>query len=269
MSRSNRYSPELRERVVRIVFDRGEDNTTECATVTAISTLFGMSLEALGGWVRRAQVDQGARPGLTTEEQGRLNALELEVKDHVAKRTPSRRTRRRRQLRELSETPRRKVVEFNRGDRRAGRANGKSDTLVARPPSGFRPGKVDDPIAASEHSLRALARRGEFLNAEVRDHDVVIASLTTSLSPTLCDAFGIGPNTAAEILIVFGDNPDRVHSEARFAGIIGHDDSSSPRREWPPPGQRRDLSHGHSPHATPPADQGPRGETDERRTLQS
>ena len=81
MSRSNRYSPELRERVVRIVFDRGEDTTSEWATVTAISTLLGMSLEVLGGSVRRAQVDQGARPGLTTDERGRLKVLEREVKD--------------------------------------------------------------------------------------------------------------------------------------------------------------------------------------------
>ena len=95
------------------------------------------------------------------------------------------------------------------------------DKALIQKCSGFRPGKVDDPTSASEPSLRALAPRGEFLNAEVRDHDVVIVGLTTSLSPILCDAFGIGPDTAAEILNVFGDNPDRVHSEASFAKLCG------------------------------------------------
>lgn len=81
MSRSTRYSPELRERAVRMVLDRREDYKSEWATVTAISRLLGMSPETLRGWVRRAQVDQGTRPGLTTDERSRLKALEREVKD--------------------------------------------------------------------------------------------------------------------------------------------------------------------------------------------
>jgi transposase len=81
MSRSSRYSPELRERAVRMVIDRREDYKSEWATVTAISKLLGMSPETLRGWVRRTQVDQGTRPGLTTDERARLKALEREVKD--------------------------------------------------------------------------------------------------------------------------------------------------------------------------------------------
>lgn len=81
MSRSSRYSPELRERAVRMVIDRREDYKSEWATVTAISKLLGMSPETLRGWVRRIQVDQGTRPGLTTDERARLKALEHEVKD--------------------------------------------------------------------------------------------------------------------------------------------------------------------------------------------
>jgi transposase-like protein len=46
----SRYSPELRERAVRMVFDRREDYKSEWATVTAVSTLLGMSPEALKGW---------------------------------------------------------------------------------------------------------------------------------------------------------------------------------------------------------------------------
>jgi len=81
MSRSSRYSPELRERAVRMVIERREDYKSEWATVTAISKLLGMSPETLRGWVRRTQVDQGTRPGLTTDERARLKALEREVKD--------------------------------------------------------------------------------------------------------------------------------------------------------------------------------------------
>ena len=81
MSGSTRYSPELRERAVRMVFDRREDYKSEWATVTAISKLLGMSPETLRGWVRRAQVDQGNRAGLTTDERARLKALEREVRD--------------------------------------------------------------------------------------------------------------------------------------------------------------------------------------------
>src|SRR5664280_1663585 len=81
MSRSTRYSPELRERAVRMVLDRREDYKSEWAALTAISKLLGMSPETLRTWVRRIQVDQGARPGLTTDERAQLKALEREVKD--------------------------------------------------------------------------------------------------------------------------------------------------------------------------------------------
>ena len=81
MPRSSRYSPELRERAARIVLDRREDHKSEWATVTAIATLLAMSPETLRTWVRRCQVAQGTRPGLTTDERARLKQLEREVKD--------------------------------------------------------------------------------------------------------------------------------------------------------------------------------------------
>ena len=81
MSRSSRYSLELRERAVRRVLERREDYKSEWATVTAISKMLGMSPETLRTWVRRTQVDEGSRPGLTTDERARLKALEREVKD--------------------------------------------------------------------------------------------------------------------------------------------------------------------------------------------
>jgi len=81
MSRSTRYSPELRERAVRMVIDKRGDYSSEWAALTAISALFGMSPETLRTWLRRTQVDGGDRPGLTSDERARLKQLERENKD--------------------------------------------------------------------------------------------------------------------------------------------------------------------------------------------
>lgn len=69
MSGTKRYSPELRERAVRMVLERREEFSSEWAAVTAISKLLGMTAETLRTWVRRAEVDGGLRPGLTTDER--------------------------------------------------------------------------------------------------------------------------------------------------------------------------------------------------------
>jgi transposase len=85
----------------------------------------------------------------------------------------------------------------------------------------LRPGPMNSPTAAAKHTLRALARRWLALNEEIRDHDQHLGQLTRATSPTLCDGFGIGADTAAEMLIIFGDNPERVRSEAAFAKLCG------------------------------------------------
>ncbi len=85
----------------------------------------------------------------------------------------------------------------------------------------FRPGNIDTPTASAKHTLRALARRWLFLNEEIHDHDKVLRELTEHIAPTLLEGFGIGADTAAEMIIVFGDNPERVHSEAAFAKRCG------------------------------------------------
>ena len=56
---------------------------------------------------------------------------------------------------------------------------------------------------------------------EIALHDQHLARLTTATSPTLCEGFGVGAHTAAELLIIFGDNPDRIRSEAAFAKLCG------------------------------------------------
>jgi transposase len=92
--------------------------------------------------------------------------------------------------------------------------------LIARC-AALRPGRIVDPTAAAKHTLRNLARRWQALNREIAGHDRVLDELTTQAAPTLREGFGIGPDTAAELLIIFGDNPDRVRSEAAFAKLCG------------------------------------------------
>jgi transposase len=80
MPRSNRYSPEVRERSVRMVAEHRDEYPSEWAAFTSISAKLGMTPETLRVWVRRAQVD-GVRPGLTTDERKKLKDLEKEVKE--------------------------------------------------------------------------------------------------------------------------------------------------------------------------------------------
>lgn len=87
--------------------------------------------------------------------------------------------------------------------------------------AGLRPGQVDDVHAAAKHTLRSLARRWQQLDLEVKDHERLLTELTTALTPQLVDAFGVGPDTAAELLIVAGDNIDRVRSEPAWARLCG------------------------------------------------
>jgi transposase len=81
MSGSTRYSPEMRERAVRMVLDNRPDYPSEWAAFTAISKLFGMSPETLRTWVRKTQIDTGSRPGITSDERAQLKQLQREVKD--------------------------------------------------------------------------------------------------------------------------------------------------------------------------------------------
>ena len=77
MSKSNRYSPEVRERAVRLVFEHEK----EYAAV--VSDVFGLgcTAETLRSWVRRVETDQGQRAGMSTDDRERLKTLERENKE--------------------------------------------------------------------------------------------------------------------------------------------------------------------------------------------
>jgi transposase len=87
--------------------------------------------------------------------------------------------------------------------------------------AGLRPGAMTTPLAAAKHALRELARRWQQLQTEIREHERLLAELTAVVSPEMVGAFGIGPDTAAEMLIVAGDNRDRVRSEPAWAKLCG------------------------------------------------
>jgi|TARA_R110000868_G_C10850635_1_gene760793 transposase-like protein len=81
MSKSNRYSPEVRERAVRMLFEHKADYESEWAAMESIASKIGCTAETLRKWVRRAEVDAGQRVGLTTDERDRLKALEKENRE--------------------------------------------------------------------------------------------------------------------------------------------------------------------------------------------
>jgi len=85
----------------------------------------------------------------------------------------------------------------------------------------LRPGAISSPLAAAKHALRALARRWLALAEEIAGHDLVLDELTRRSAPSLREGFGIGADTAAEMLIVLGDNPERIRSEAAFSKLCG------------------------------------------------
>jgi transposase len=85
----------------------------------------------------------------------------------------------------------------------------------------LRPGAMTSPTASAKATLRALARRWLMLDAEIKSHDANLDALTTACAPTLKEAHGMSTGTAAEMLILVGDNPERIRSEAAFAKLCG------------------------------------------------
>ncbi len=75
------YSPEVRERAVRMVFEHRDEYTSQYEAIRSIAAKIGCSGETLRHWVRQAERDQGLRPGPTSTEQEKIKALEREVRE--------------------------------------------------------------------------------------------------------------------------------------------------------------------------------------------
>ena len=78
---SKRYSPEVRERAVRLVFEHQDEHASQWAAIVSISSKFGMVPQTLCSWVRQAERDTGRRAGLTSDERQRLKELERENRE--------------------------------------------------------------------------------------------------------------------------------------------------------------------------------------------
>lgn len=76
-----RHPAELRERAVRIVFEHQHEYPPQWKAIESIAAKLDIHHETLRLWVRRAEVDEGRRPGLTTDERARMKELERENKE--------------------------------------------------------------------------------------------------------------------------------------------------------------------------------------------
>ena len=76
-----KYSPEVRERAVRMVLDHAGDYPSQWAAITSIAAKIGCSTQTLSNWVKQAERNVGKRAGLTTDERERLKALERENRE--------------------------------------------------------------------------------------------------------------------------------------------------------------------------------------------
>jgi len=85
----------------------------------------------------------------------------------------------------------------------------------------LRTGSISTPLAATKHALRLLSRRALALRIEAKALSAQLSALTAAACPALLEITGIGPDTAAALLITAGDNPDRLRSEAAFAALCG------------------------------------------------
>src|SRR5699024_1641306 len=78
MSKNNKFSPEVRERAVRLVQKQRDEYRSLWAAIETIAPKIGCTPTTLLAWIKRSAVDRGIRSGVTTEERERLKAREKE-----------------------------------------------------------------------------------------------------------------------------------------------------------------------------------------------
>jgi transposase len=107
-------------------------------------------------------------------------------------------------------------------DQLRSRLKGMTVTALVAEGAWLRPTKSTDPVtAATKASLSSLAHRVQALDAEVAELDHKIETLLVVAAPELLALFGVGPDTAAALLVAAGDNPERMRTEAAGAHFCG------------------------------------------------
>ena len=80
-TKPKRYSPEVRERAVRMVFEHRAEHESQWAAIESIAAKIGCTAETLRGWVGQHERDTGQREGLTSADKERIKVLEREVRE--------------------------------------------------------------------------------------------------------------------------------------------------------------------------------------------
>jgi len=81
MKNQIRYSPEVKERAVRMVFEHEKEYSSQWAAISSIAPKIGCTPETLRTWIRQAERNQGIRPGMTSAERDRMKELERENRE--------------------------------------------------------------------------------------------------------------------------------------------------------------------------------------------
>ncbi|MFE3000843.1 IS110 family transposase [Nocardia sp. NPDC059246] len=117
---------------------------------------------------------------------------------------------------------------------------GLSNPKLIRHCAALQVATVTDTTNAAAYTLRLLARRIDQLTQEITDLEAQLTAVLATYHPILLDTYGVGPDTAAALLIAAGDNPERLHSEASFAALCG----ASPVEASSGKSQRHRLNRG-------------------------
>jgi transposase-like protein len=78
---TNKFSPEVRERAVRLVLDHEQEHSSRWAAIASIAGKIGCAPQTLLEWVKKAEINAGKRPGVTDEMAEKMKALEREVRE--------------------------------------------------------------------------------------------------------------------------------------------------------------------------------------------